>query len=79
MILLYFKELEIALDHANRANVDAQKNIKRYQDNIRELQVIVSFSFSTTNGTLRGEFEICYLFRQWIEDCLMRLYFPKCT
>uniref|UniRef100_A0A0N5AQ97 Myosin head n=1 Tax=Syphacia muris TaxID=451379 RepID=A0A0N5AQ97_9BILA len=31
-------ELEIALDHANKANVDAQKNIKRHQDTIRELQ-----------------------------------------
>ncbi|KIH57527.1 myosin head [Ancylostoma duodenale] len=31
-------ELEIALDHANRANEDAQKNIKRYMDQIRELQ-----------------------------------------
>ncbi|VDK27060.1 unnamed protein product [Gongylonema pulchrum] len=34
-------ELEIALDHANRANVDAQKNAKRYQDNVRELQAQV--------------------------------------
>jgi len=24
-------ELEIALDHANRANADAQKNMKKYQ------------------------------------------------
>uniref|UniRef100_A0AAF5I0Q2 Myosin motor domain-containing protein n=1 Tax=Strongyloides stercoralis TaxID=6248 RepID=A0AAF5I0Q2_STRER len=31
-------ELEIALDHASKANIDAQKNIKRYQDNVRELQ-----------------------------------------
>ncbi|VDK52965.1 unnamed protein product [Anisakis simplex] len=31
-------DLEVALDHANKANVDAQKNIKKYQDNIRELQ-----------------------------------------
>uniref|UniRef100_A0AAF5PU14 Myosin motor domain-containing protein n=1 Tax=Wuchereria bancrofti TaxID=6293 RepID=A0AAF5PU14_WUCBA len=31
-------ELEVALDHANRTNVDAQKTIKRYQDNVRELQ-----------------------------------------
>ncbi|VDK63901.1 unnamed protein product [Onchocerca ochengi] len=34
-------ELEVSLDHANRANVDAQKTIKRYQDNIRELQTQV--------------------------------------
>uniref|UniRef100_A0A0R3RFG9 Myosin head n=1 Tax=Elaeophora elaphi TaxID=1147741 RepID=A0A0R3RFG9_9BILA len=34
-------ELEIALDHANRANIDAQKTIKRYQDNVRELQTQV--------------------------------------
>lgn len=26
------------MDHANKANVDAQKNMKRYQDGIRELQ-----------------------------------------
>lgn len=26
------------MDHSNKANVDAQKNIKRYQDSIRELQ-----------------------------------------
>lgn len=32
-------ELEIALDHANKANVDAQKNIRKYQDQIKELQV----------------------------------------
>ncbi|ETN77931.1 hypothetical protein NECAME_10688 [Necator americanus] len=31
-------ELEIALDHANRANEDAQKNVKRYMDQMRELQ-----------------------------------------
>nr|CRZ24364.1 BMA-MYO-5 [Brugia malayi] len=31
-------ELEVALDHANRTNVDAQKTIKRHQDNVRELQ-----------------------------------------
>lgn len=31
-------ELEIALDHANQANADAQKNLKRYQEQIRELQ-----------------------------------------
>lgn len=31
-------ELEIALDHANQANVEAQKNVKRYQDQMRELQ-----------------------------------------
>uniref|UniRef100_A0A914R5V6 Uncharacterized protein n=1 Tax=Parascaris equorum TaxID=6256 RepID=A0A914R5V6_PAREQ len=32
-------ELEIALDHANKANADAQKTIKRYQEQIRELQL----------------------------------------
>ncbi|KAE9414726.1 hypothetical protein Angca_002787, partial [Angiostrongylus cantonensis] len=32
-------EFEIALDHANKANVDAQKNLKKYQDSVRELQV----------------------------------------
>uniref|UniRef100_A0A0N5AE54 Paramyosin n=1 Tax=Syphacia muris TaxID=451379 RepID=A0A0N5AE54_9BILA len=31
-------ELEIALDHANQANADAQKNLRKYQDQIRELQ-----------------------------------------
>ncbi|VDM97049.1 unnamed protein product, partial [Thelazia callipaeda] len=31
-------ELEIALDHANQANAEAQKNVKRYQDQMRELQ-----------------------------------------
>ncbi|CAJ0600448.1 unnamed protein product [Cylicocyclus nassatus] len=31
-------ELEIAYDHANRANEDAQKNIRRYMDQTRELQ-----------------------------------------
>jgi len=31
-------ELEIALDHANKANADAQKNIKKYQEQIRELK-----------------------------------------
>uniref|UniRef100_A0A1I7XLC0 Myosin motor domain-containing protein n=1 Tax=Heterorhabditis bacteriophora TaxID=37862 RepID=A0A1I7XLC0_HETBA len=34
-------ELEIALDHANKANVDTQKNLKRHQDNIRDLQAQV--------------------------------------
>ncbi|MCP9266367.1 Myosin-4 [Dirofilaria immitis] len=28
-------ELEIALDHANQANAEAQKNVKRYQDQMR--------------------------------------------
>ncbi|MFH4975662.1 hypothetical protein AB6A40_002371 [Gnathostoma spinigerum] len=31
-------ELEIALDHATLANSDAQKNLKKYQEQIRELQ-----------------------------------------
>uniref|UniRef100_A0A0K0EJG7 Myosin head n=1 Tax=Strongyloides stercoralis TaxID=6248 RepID=A0A0K0EJG7_STRER len=31
-------ELEISMDHANRANAEAQKNIKRYTEQIRELQ-----------------------------------------
>lgn len=30
----FFKELEIALDHANRANEDAQRNVKRYGDQV---------------------------------------------
>ncbi|CAI4223566.1 unnamed protein product [Auanema sp. JU1783] len=34
-------ELEIALDHSNKAGVDAQKNLKRYQDHIRDLQLQV--------------------------------------
>ncbi|KIH42444.1 myosin tail [Ancylostoma duodenale] len=33
-------ELEIALDHANKANTDAQKNMKKYQDSARDLQVM---------------------------------------
>ncbi|EFP05608.1 hypothetical protein GCK72_018221 [Caenorhabditis remanei] len=32
-------DLEIALDHANRANADAQKTIKKYMETVRELQV----------------------------------------
>lgn len=31
-------QLEIALDHANKANVDAQKNLKRLFDQVKELQ-----------------------------------------
>uniref|UniRef100_A0A7E4VFX9 Myosin motor domain-containing protein n=1 Tax=Panagrellus redivivus TaxID=6233 RepID=A0A7E4VFX9_PANRE len=31
-------ELEIALDHANKANEDAQKNIRRYLEQIKEIQ-----------------------------------------
>lgn len=34
-------ELEIALDHANKAYADAQKTIKRQQEQIRELQLQV--------------------------------------
>uniref|UniRef100_A0A158PAE5 Myosin head n=1 Tax=Angiostrongylus cantonensis TaxID=6313 RepID=A0A158PAE5_ANGCA len=34
-------ELEVALDHANRANEDAQKNVKRYVDQVRELQEVI--------------------------------------
>ncbi len=34
-------DLEIALDHANKANADAQKNLKKYQEQIRELQMQV--------------------------------------
>ena len=34
-------ELEIALDHANKANSDAQKNLRRYQDEIKEKQMAV--------------------------------------
>ncbi len=37
----FFQELEIALDHANKANVDAQKNIKRHLEQIKELQMQV--------------------------------------
>ncbi|KAK6104848.1 Myosin tail family protein [Brugia pahangi] len=32
-------ELEIALDHANKANADAQKNLKRCTEQIREIQL----------------------------------------
>merc|ERR1719384_955281 len=31
-------ELEIALDHANKANAEAHKSIKRYQGNLRETE-----------------------------------------
>ncbi|CAA95848.1 Myosin-1 [Caenorhabditis elegans] len=31
-------QLEIALDHANKANVDAQKNLKKLFDQVKELQ-----------------------------------------
>merc|ERR1712029_255498 len=31
-------ELEIALDHANKANAEAQKSIKRYQNQFREVE-----------------------------------------
>uniref|UniRef100_A0A914HJT9 Myosin-3 n=1 Tax=Globodera rostochiensis TaxID=31243 RepID=A0A914HJT9_GLORO len=34
-------ELEIALDHANKAYADAQKTIKKHQEQIRELQLQV--------------------------------------
>lgn len=34
-------ELEVALDHANKANADAQKNIKLHSDKIKELQTQV--------------------------------------
>ncbi len=39
-------ELEIALDHANKANADAQKNIKRYHEQIRELQASIRIPLS---------------------------------
>ena len=32
------QELELGLDQANKANIDAQKNLKRYQETVRELQ-----------------------------------------
>uniref|UniRef100_A0AC34QQA2 Myosin heavy chain n=1 Tax=Panagrolaimus sp. JU765 TaxID=591449 RepID=A0AC34QQA2_9BILA len=38
----YLQELEIALDHANKANEDAQKNIRRYIDTIKELQAQIA-------------------------------------
>ena len=31
-------ELEIALDHANKANSEAHKSIKRYQGQLREVE-----------------------------------------
>jgi myosin protein heavy chain len=34
-------ELEIALDHANKANGDAQKNLRHFQDQIKEIQMQV--------------------------------------
>lgn len=34
-------ELEIALDHANKGNADAQKTLKRCTEQIRELQLQV--------------------------------------
>lgn len=33
--------MEIALEHANRANDDAQKNVKRYGEQVRELQKLI--------------------------------------
>lgn len=38
-------ELEIALDHANKANSDAQKNLRRFQDQIKEIQLQVGSKF----------------------------------
>ena len=35
-------ELEIALDHANKANSDAQKNLRHFQEQIKELQMQVN-------------------------------------
>ncbi len=32
-------ELEIGLDHANKANMDAQKNLRIAQDHIKDLQL----------------------------------------
>lgn len=34
-------ELEIALDHANKANADAQKNLRRCTEQVREIQLQV--------------------------------------
>lgn len=42
-------DLEIALDHANKANADAQKNLKRHQEQIRELQIQVIVNFNQEN------------------------------
>lgn len=39
-------ELEIALDHANKANADAQKNLKRCIEQIREIQMQVTFTIT---------------------------------
>ena len=39
-------ELEIALDHANKANNEAQKSIKRYQGQLRDtIQVSLLFKY----------------------------------
>jgi hypothetical protein len=45
ILFKYFKELEIALDHANRANDDAQRNVKRYGDQVSDLTPQNSHNF----------------------------------
>ena len=49
-------ELEIALDHANKANNEAQKSIKRYQ-------VKISWHFLTISILKHSPFEYCYIIK----------------
>ena len=47
-------ELEIALDHANKANSEAHKTIKRYQNQYRLVPSIIAIlPLSTLLGRLR--------------------------
>lgn len=37
--MLFIQELEVALDHSNKQNVDAQRAVKKHLETIRDLQV----------------------------------------
>ncbi len=52
-------ELEIALDHSNKANSEAQKSIKRYQVNLKES---TNFLFSLICGLVRSAYYLVKCF-----------------
>jgi len=47
-------ELEIALDHANKANAEAHKSIKRYQGQFRDVEQLFEEESNKEQKFLRG-------------------------
>ena len=61
--------LEIALDHANKANSEAHKSIKRYQGQLREVE--------QTFETESRQRQVTKKYMKFYKPCFLCLFFSK--